>query len=324
MCTFNHKLTRIKQILKRILTGLTVPQEYICVDKNGFQSPPSVFLVIDSVTTPIDVTDRHVFIGYKPVIIALILPDLVTRLEKCQHIRLEFRQGVQVIATLLLQREKTMLIGSTPIIYYVAVNGAHSFLSPFHRLINRLRQLLKKAKPGNVALDGNLYDQVRIVYCVPRVIAVITVGTADNMNMFPTDLHGALTDEYYISSLRIGGAATRQIEGNGKIALARVDASAFRLVYALGPNHMREVASHTAFECSGTTPNFQIPLPLNAVSYRELERLSSIDIGIHRLHVYRIISSHRVLSTDSTLAHIHGYYAQWRINRNIPTHMLLR
>jgi hypothetical protein len=284
----------------------------------------SVFLVVDPASPRIDVTHRHVFIGYKPVIISLILPDNVARLEKYSDVRLEFCHGQDAIATLVLRKDRVMLIGSTPIIFYQAVNGKHSFINPFYQIVDRLRQSLKKSKPGNVALPGNLYDQVRVAYCVAREIGIITVGTSQSMNMFPTDLHGILTDDYYISSLRIGGAATQQVERNGKIVLATVEASAFGAVYALGPNHMHEPAPDSAFPCAGESSGFHIPISSYASSYRELERLSSIDIGIHRVHVYRIISSQKVKQTDSMLAHIHGYYAQWRSDRNIPTDMLIR
>lgn len=317
-------MARIKKILKHLLTGLTVPQEYICVDKGRFQNTVSVFLVVDPASPRIDVTNRHVFIGYKPVIMALMLPDTVARLEKHPNVRMEFCHGQNVIATLVLRKDRIMLIGSTPIIFYQGVGGKHAFIHPLHQIVDRLRQRLKKSKPDNVALPGTLYDQVRIAYCVPREIGIITVGTSESMNMFPTDLHGIVTDDYYISSLRIGGAATQQVERNGKIVLATVDGSAFRAVYALGPNHMHEPVPNTALPCLGESSVFHIPLSSYTVSYRELERLSSIDIGIHRIHVYSIISSQKVKQTDSVLAHVHGYYAQWRIDKNIFTDMLIR
>ncbi len=247
---------------------------------------------------------------------------MITKLEAQEQMKLEFCQGTETIATLSFRKEKVMLIGDMPVIFYVGVSGRHSFINPLHDLINRLRLKFRKQKPGNVVLNGNLYDQVRIAYCVPRSIAVITVGEEQSMNMFPTDLHGFLTEDYYISSLRIGGEATRQVESKGRIVLSTMNASACRAVYAMGPNHMRKPAPRTSFACSGKSSNFGIALPVDNISYLELQRLSSVDIGIHRIHVYKIVSGQKAKNVDSILAHIHSYYAQWRIDRNIPTDML--
>ncbi len=271
-----------------------------------------------------DVTDRHVFVGYKPVIIAFAQSDIVDSQEPPQNIELEFRHQKKVIGSLLLQKEHVVKIGEVPTIFYRATKGVHTFINPFHKLINQVRQRLASRKPGNVTLNGNLYDQVRIAYCIPRVIGVITVGASDRMNMFPTDLHGSVSNGYYVSSLRIGGSATHQVEQAGKIALSKMDTLTFRDVYSLGPNHMRELRPSTVFQCSGESLHFHIPLPQRAVSCLELERVSSIDIGIHRIHIYKIFSDQVLLQDKSTLAHIHGYYAQWRLNRNIPTHMMIR
>jgi hypothetical protein len=289
----------------------------------SFRSGVSVFLRIDKDSERIDVTTRHIFLGYKPVVIGVIIPDTILHWKGQQDVTLEFYHGDEQIAFLLLRKDRSVPIGNSTVFFYQAIRGSHSFINHVHRLINQLRQGLRKATPSNIALQGNLYDQVRIAYCVPRVISVITVGTENSMNMFPTDLHGPVTENFYLSSLRIGSAATQQVERLKKIVLSDVEASVYRAVYDLGRNHMREPTSRDAFACSDESEYFHTPLPTGIVSYRELKLVSSFDIGIHRIHIYRIISAKKN-DGASTLAHIHAYYAQWRLDRNIPTDMLIR
>jgi hypothetical protein len=66
-----------------------------------------------------------------------------------------------------------------------------------------------------------------------------------------------------------------------------------------------------------------LPIPLQAGTYRELELIDSWDIGVHRILIYKIISKKKIKSIH-TLAHIHQYYAQWRLDHNQKTELLLR
>jgi hypothetical protein len=183
---------------------------------------------------------------------------------------------------------------------------------------------MKRHRPGNVSLPGNLHDQVRIAYAVPRIIPLITVGKDKRMNVFPTDLHGPFSDQFYLSSLRKGGKANEQVEHFGKLALSTIEAREFELAYALGKNHMQDLKQIDHFEdFKGVSATFSIPLPDSVLSYRELTRRQSFDFGIHRIHLYENVF-HKQVKNGLTLAHVHQYYLQWRMNNGLYTNMLLR
>src|ERR1700748_3442584 len=65
-------------LMKKILTklnGLHYHQEYLCLAKESFQNPIHAYLVKDGQITK-DITDKHVFTGYSPLIFTLKWSDL--------------------------------------------------------------------------------------------------------------------------------------------------------------------------------------------------------------------------------------------------------
>jgi flavin reductase (DIM6/NTAB) family NADH-FMN oxidoreductase RutF len=324
--------------IRQLLLGTALPQEYLCVEE-GLDSPLSVFLTGRD-TYRQNISQCHLFLGYRPLIMAVVFKKVSADAEWTSHqdqVCFSFGQrnftlngrwnGLNTdqcsVARLMLKKIHTLELKETKVFVFQGESGEHQFLSRFHQGANRLKEDLKKKRPGNVDLPGNLLDQVITAYSIPRVISVITVWNDRKMNLFPTDLHGK-TGNFYMSSLRIGGNANEQVERAGTIAISRVDVKAFRDVYEAGKNHMAEPAPTQMFRLSPVqSKQTDIPLPEAVLSYRELRRTGSFDIGIHRIHSYEIISE-EMLTPGTGLAHIHRYYAQWRLNHHLPTDMLLR
>jgi len=317
-----------KSLFKKVLTGLTVPQEYVCL-----ASPISEtrFLLIEKDTVQrFDITSRHTFLGYKPLIFSLHGEDNdpVTEIIESKHeIHLELIYdeitGPIHLADLTLEKLQTRSIGTNRIFFFKGKSAKHNFLSRWHQKLNSARNTFSSKKSGNVSLEGNLHDQVRVAYGIPRKISLITITDGERMNMFPTDLHGEI-GSYYVGSLRIGGLATQQVEKIRTIAISEINAMQFSEVYQLGVNHMRPMKTKDAFHLAPQrTVKHGLPLPADVLSYQELELLESIDIGIHRLHFYRVVSRQE-LSSGTCLTHIHQYYAQWRIDHHLNTPILIR
>lgn len=308
-------------MFKQFLTGLTIPQQYVCVALE--ELTPTLSVRLAGKGSYLDVTQSHLFLGYKPLIIAFVFEETSDEMEN--EVQMEFFQADRVVARLLLKKIASKKIGNKNVAFFEGVKGSHKFLNGLQQFVNDQREKFRKVKdPNNIALEGSLYDMVRIAYAVPRLISVITVSDGIKMNMFPTDLHGKISDKFYISSLRIKGKANEQVEQSGKIVLSNVDASEFRNVYSLGKNHMQELQLPTEFKHSGELSEaFKFPLPLSTLDYKELKRIESFDHGVHRVHTYEIVNEKK-LRQGSALSHIHQYYAQWRLKNNMKTEMLLR
>jgi hypothetical protein len=312
----------MKAVLKRWITGVSIPQEYVClaVDeiKDGFQ----LFVTSDiHKTHPVE----HVFVGYLPLIIGLVYSSGDPSLESQQEVVLQLRtEAITDQGTIRLQKRTAYVCGERRIIFYEGKSGHHRLISKMHQQINSSLANRKSKTDDFIQLTGNGYEQVRIAYALPRKISLISLGDSSAMNVFPTDLHGPVGAEHYASSLRLSGRACQQVSSQRKIALSDVPVETFREVYAMGGNHQKEMRPAENFELlPARSSTFGIPLPINACSYVELEVVDTFDHGIHRIFIYRMVNRVK-LKDGSLLAHIHNYALQWRMNRGLKTHFVVR
>ncbi len=329
----------IRNRLKKLITGISIPQEYICTCLEDFSAPLSVTLSYAGVKEHKDVTHTHLFLGYKPLVIGFIEEVAGQNLYDPSTICLSFHNETFVansswddfildersVAKLKLRKlSEEWNLGSKRVLFYEGIKGVHHFLNFFNQFINRQREKFKRSVSGNVNLPGNLLDQVRIAYSVPRIISIISVGDGEMINLFPTDLHGPVGDDFYLSSLRMGGKANEQVEQFSRIVISEVDVSKYKEVYALGKNHTKNLSERASFNIlTETSESFHISLPQGVLRYRELRRIKSFDCGIHRIHSFEVVNKHS-FKNHSTLSHIHQYFAQWRFDNGVSTQMLLR
>jgi hypothetical protein len=312
--------------------GLHYRQEYLCLAKETFQQPLRVYIVEKGKPVQ-DVTELHCFVGYCPLIIAL--PSGIVSKLSSATIQLIFTlrpleqnetfPEKDAVGRLELRKILQQSVDDSIVSFYEGTKGHHHFLSGFHQSVIRLHNRWYGRKAGNVFLRGNLYDQVQIGYAVPRKICLITVGENGQYNHFPTDLHGQIDREYYLISLRHTGNACKQVDTSGKIVLSDMDVNSYKRVYALGKNHMQPLKERWAFDFSSNdSKNFHLPLPKEALSYKELETVSSFIAGIHKLILFRVVYEEKINPRESTLVHIHNCYATWRNRQGIEGDYLLR
>lgn len=228
------------------------------------------------------------------------------------------------VAKLSLSKIGQCNLGDSKILFYRGVEGQHFFISFWRQRINNLWEQLRRKSQGNIGLEGNLYEQVRIAYSIPRLISMITVFDGSQINLFPTDLHGAVGTDFYLGSLRIGGEACQQVEQQKRVVISEIDSSDYRWAYVLGKQHMKPMTAPSEFDLSEKVSGiFKFPLPVKVGKYRELEVIDHFDAGIHRIFIYKIIHEHLVQNFNP-LGHVHSYYAQWRNDHGLITNYLFR
>lgn len=322
------RVSLLKKVLNK-LNGVKYPQDYLCLSLEKFDRPLNVYYCSGNNVIK-NVSSSHLFIGYKPLIIAIPAADV----NFAEDIELVFSdkenaEGTTIekanrIASLVLNQVHKVKAGDTYIGYYEGVNGQHHFLNSIHKYIYDLQYRLYSDRNTNIYLDANLNDQVHIAYALPRKICLITVQDNKLYNLFPTDLHGQVGD-YYIISLRKDGKACRQVESRGEILLSDIDVNYYKQVYALGKNHMKEFREKAEFNfTSHNSKIFNLPLPDGAIGYKEL-RLQSFEVhGIHKLFLFKIMHNENKSNLVDTLSHVHACYATWRYHRRIDTQYFLR
>lgn len=319
-----------KKILTK-LNGLHYPQEYLCFGAESFSPQLRAYLVQEGKIRK-DITTLHAFVGYCPVVFAF---PALEEFSNSETIEVAFsHEGLDrcgewnqkhFVAQLAMKKIKTQTTGNAAIAYYEGVQGRHHFIPAFHQSIGQLYNRLYNKRPGNVFLEGNLYKQVQIAYALPRKICLITVEIAGCYNLFPTDLHGQVTEEHYIISLRHTGKACEQVLAVQNIVLSDMQAGAYSKTYCLGKNHMQPLKEITQFDFSSAfSSTFLLPLPNQITGYKELQLQDSFNAGIHKLLLFKIINTEQLASEANTLAHVHNAYATWRRKKDLPGNYLLR
>jgi len=319
---------RILQKILLKLNGLHYPQEYLCFAKESLPGPLHAYLVHDNCIIK-DITKQHLFVGYCPLVFAFPFPDLPASVQIIFSHRVlqpnEIFTAKDALAKLELKMIKKQQAEDSNVSYYEGTHGSHHFLSTFHQYISSLNNQWYNKKPGNVFLHNNLYKQVQIAYAIPREISLITVGSNGLFNLFPTDLHGQIDETHYIISLRRGGKACKQVAAGGKLLVSQMHCEAFKTVYGLGKNHMQDLKTKDNFPFSESlSEGFDLPLPQQTVSYKELLLLDSFIHGIHTIMLFKIAVYRQLQAENDELAHIHNSYATWRYKNRLQGNYLLR
>lgn len=315
------------------INGLHFSQEYLCLAHGSLPNPLKAFLYYDGQIKK-DITSQHIFAGYHPLIFVLFskisdpnsYPDKIEIVFSIRDIALNgFFDQKDAIAVLQLKKIRTQDLNGMILTFYEGEKGKHRFQSFFHQAVNVIHNQLYNRKPGNVFLPNNLYKQVQVAYSIPRKISLITVSNGTHYNLFPTDLHGSAGDALYIISLRHSGKAVKQVEQAKKIVLSEVKPETYKTVYGLGKNHMKEMAPKEGFPFSQqVSANEKLYLPHETLAYRELELQDSFIHDIHKILVFKILSSSGDFDTSPSLVHIHNAYATWRHNKGLAGNYLLR
>ena len=315
----------MKSLLKKILLGTNVSQEYLCLALNEFQDPLEIIFRSDELE--FDVTGNNLFFGYKFVLIGIIFNKGMdtNNIKNAELCFTEKRTG-KTIAIMKLQLNNIHETLNNRLAVYKCIYGSHGYQNILNKLFVKIQQGIQKKKTDNVDLPGNIYEQVKIAYSVPRKISLITLGENGLNNLFPTDLHGKIDDENYVISLRTTGKANEQVNKYKKIIVCTMNLNRYRYVYSLGKNHMREPRSLDKFEFSeNTSEKFNLPIPVGCIDYLELEHINSETAGIHNLNYFRIINSIPYnINHEPILSHIHRDYIAWLLKKGYKINYLLR
>lgn len=311
------------------LLGITLPQEYICAAFEDLDNKMKMFLESPD-RSLIDVTGNQIMLGYKPLLLGLMPVKNRKGIEsgdgdiKILHIGLSENE---IIAKLRMKKVYTGFLDSQPIFILEGVRGEHYFTNYLQQRIQNFYYNLTADKVKNIFLEGNLYTQVKIAYSFPRLIYLISIGSNDAFNIFPSDLSGKINSVFFAVSLRTDRKANRQVESSANCLISEMQAAAYKETYLLGQNHVRDLVTTELLNIQLRTERSQklkLPVPEKAAAYYELERLSKIEFGLHSLHFFKIINYVRLNESNSTLAHIHRDYAGWRIKRKMNAPYLLR
>jgi len=317
----------MKNFIKKTLLGITLPQEYLCIPYESLISPLNVYIKNEKEKNLENISGSNILIGYKPLLLGCFNVKYLDKI-KPGYIKLFFgRNENEIIAELVLTLVELKQLGTQSFYIFKGVKGKHKFINPFHRFANNFHYRISAEKKINLYLGGNLYQQVKIAYSVPRKIYLASVGYGGLFNIFPTDLSGVIAENNFVMSLRNNGKANKQIENSGKCLAAEMHTDSFMEVYMSGRNHIKDISPADSLGIKLNkvrSEKLNLPVPENATCYYELERIDHTGIEVHNLHFFNILNKVIVRENSPALAHIYREYVEWRLKNNLETKLFLR
>lgn len=295
--------------LKKLFFGINHPQEYTCAKAGDIENVPDCFVI--SGDKKIKVKDDLLFLGYAPLIFAW------TTEEKIQSagIHVVLQKDGKKLAELILETQQEILSEGKTIVILKGISSKQYFESAFHQKMFRWYDRFRPKHTGNINLDPEGYNQLKIAYSIPREIKLISLGNETVCNVFPTDLHGPAGKGHYIISLRHDKKACGQVQETGKLALWTMPGENAKEAYALGKNHSKDLSPGRTSFTSHESPLYHFPEPKGALSVCELELEKAIgDYGIHRLLLFKIVSGQKNENPER-LVHVHRSYLQWHLKQ---------
>ena len=314
-----------KEFIKYLLFGTVFPEEYLCLPSNEIGSDLTLELQLKNGTV-LDITMQHLFIGYKPVILGVLLDPEALDTEGIVLIRLfhALKKRKISIGELRLKAFQQVPFQNQVCYLLEGVSGKHQLMSRFHQFTGKLLHNYKANKSDAIYFTWSTFQQVKMAYALPRAISLISLGEENRFNMFPTDLHGLLTSNTYVISLRMQGKAFAQVDRIKKIVLCSIAAEHYKVVYGLGKRHMKDLTDVSELPISGLySVKYHLPLAVGTLEYRELELERIIEHGVHQLLFFKV-NSHVELIDVPHLRHIHVSYAHYRRRNKMQTNYLIR
>ncbi len=278
----------------------------------------------------LDISENQIMLGYNPLLIGFESNQIEINGNHSSKKKIILRLGKnenEIIAKLWMEEFQKIELNSDLVTVFKGVKGKGRFKNKLHSIIGDFYYSLTANKTKNIYLKGNLYMQVKIAYSIPRKIYLISLGTNGLFNIFPTDISGKINEEHFAISLRTNGRANQQLEKIGKCLLVEMHSDTCKEVYSLGKNHMFDLVAADQLNIklnNEPSEQFNLPVPKLAVKYTELQKVKTIEAGIHTIHFMKIENSVELSDVKSTLAHIHRDYAEWRIKNKLQTDLFFR
>jgi flavin reductase (DIM6/NTAB) family NADH-FMN oxidoreductase RutF len=304
----------LRQTIRTFLTGNSFPSEFLFVSDNAVEQRVLVELAYPPEANGIDITDSHILLGAGPVFVGVFDPAMAN--NSFQRAELRFSSNRQKLGAIQLQ--KIALTGNWPkgMMLFEGVRAKARLRTSVQQCLQRSGHLIQLIK-GKAFLSWEVNEMIRLLYAIPRKVSVISVADNNRLNVFPSDLNGTVGETHCAIALRTGGRALEQVLAIKKVAICDMAPQFCTDALAMGKNHMRDMQPEEKFELSDTrTSNFKIPIPADAMTYRELELVSALPLGFYHLLLFKIVGGN-VLKESAALGTIHSAYAAWRMRNGL-------
>jgi flavin reductase (DIM6/NTAB) family NADH-FMN oxidoreductase RutF len=300
----------LKDIPNQCVIGLDEPQSEIGVELHGLGSPR-------------DVTTNHVPACAAPFTIGIgFEPGEGGKLQPGTRVSLHVRErggGQRLLGELRLRHAFTIPVDGLDVSLFT-IRNTRNYCLPRLRLWARYGYWAysRLRKPPDISMRARDIHAMPVLFTCPRPVVLVSVGDGTAVNAFPMNLMGPLIHGHFGFALNSTRAAAAFVQRSGRIALSAIPVEQASLVRSLGGNHKKESVrrDELPFPVALST-NFGLPVPAFSRRVRELEVMSSLNMGSHTLFLARVVHDER-WSNGLEFFVVHGIYEAWRKDMQIP------
>lgn len=244
---------------------------------------------------PRDVTEGHAIAGLRPLSVVIPSERAVDRAALAiTSGAAPGTAGTRTWARIYLRFEQTLRPSTGPLACF-SVTGQDLLGAPrrcgfVYRALLRWRQL--RSREVGLKLTPGATLAVAALYTVPRPVHLVSCGAASILECFPMDLLGSAGDVVTLA-LRKTSRAHELLQQRHELVMSRLHASQLALAYAQAERRTVLTSPAQLGIPLRESPNFHLPTPSEAISYREVSLVQRFDRGSHWLLVGRVVGEGR-------------------------------
>ena len=267
---------------------------------------------------PIDVSDRHVPVSMRPLVIGLRLDDVTAAppARGLTLVALDRATGVE-LGAIALEGAGTLPIG-TQTLSLCRTIGSRNVTRGAVTRATRYALAWIHAKRAPARGDGLCMSAadlrcLNVYYCWPRPVFLVGVAHDGRNNLFPMDLVGRVDPDHFLLTLRATSPAIELMETSRVIAMSGAPADRLQAVYALGAHHRKQSVDTSALPFPvRLSPLHGLPMLTDGFT-RELTVQQVHRVGSHVMFVCRVDVEQG--TTERQLGHVSEMYAEWLAER---------
>ena len=303
--------------MKRILSSLWNgrPLRHLPIALGASDEPLVRFELHGLTDEPIDVSDRHVPVSMRPLVLGLRLDDLAgaERAPRRLTVVSRDRASDEYLGEIDLEPAGTLPIGTRTLSLFRTIGSRNATCgAPARTLRYALAWIHAKRAPSRgdgLCMSANDLRCLNVYYTWPRRVFLVGVAHGGRSNFFPMDLVGRVDGDHFLLALRATSPAIELMETSRVIAMSGAPADRLEPIYALGAHHRKTSVDTSALPFPvRSSPRHGLPMLAEGFT-RELTVQEVHRVGSHVLFVCRVDEEQG--TTPRQLGHLSEMYVEW-------------
>ena len=284
---------------QQCIVGIREPQDEIAVELHGLGMPR-------------DVTHCHTLACAAPFTVCIGLEKGAGAELRANRLALHFRElgaSRPVLGSLGLRPAVILPLDRADACCFTLSRCRNRCLPPIRLWARYLHwSYLRWRRPPGIPMTMRDAAAMPIFFICPRPVALASAAE----NIFPMNLMGPLGGAYFGFALNSSRASAAVVRRAGRLALSTVPLEHAAVARGLGPNHKRDTVRWNELPFpTMPSPTLGLRVPCFASRVRELELLTTRDLGSHTFFLARVLDD-EVRADGLQFFMVHGLYQAWR------------